>query len=128
VPCPLDHVNQEFLARRPYAGWVTDFTHVSTWQGFVYVALLVDVFARQIVGWRVRTSMQADFVRDALEQALYARRAGANGQLTHHADSGSQYLSIRYSDRLEEAGIQPSVDSKGDSDDNPLAETINGLH
>jgi putative transposase len=128
APCPLDHVNRDFHARRPNELWVSDFTYVSTWQGFVYVAFVVDVFARYIVGWRVSTSMQTDFVLDALEQALYARRPGANGQLTHHSDRGSQYLSIRYSERLEEAGIQPSVGSKGDSYDNALAETINGLY
>jgi transposase InsO family protein len=120
APCPLDHVNRDFHARRPNELWVSDFTYVSTWQGFVYVAFVVDVFARYIVGWRVSTSMQTDFVLDALEQALYARRPGANGQLTHHSDRGSQYLSIRYSERLEEAGIQPSVGSKGDSYDTQL--------
>jgi len=90
APCPLDHVNRDFHARRPNELWVSDFTYVSTWQGFVYVAFVVDVFARYIVGWRVSTSMQTDFVLDALEQALYARRPGANGQLTHHSDRGSR--------------------------------------
>jgi transposase InsO family protein len=99
---------------------------VSTWQGFVYVAFVVDVFARRIVGWRVSSSMQTDFVLDALEQALYARRP--QDGLIHHSDRGSQYVSIRYSDRLAEAGIEPSVGSKGDSYDNALAETINGLY
>ena len=108
--------------------WVADFTYVSTWQGFVYVAFVIDVFARYIVGWRVSTSMQTDFVLDALEQALYARRPERDGALVHHSDRGSQYVSIRYSERLAEAGIEPSVGSTGDSYDNALAETINGLY
>ena len=99
-----------------------------TWQGFVYVAFVIDVYARFIVGWRVSTSMQTDFVLDALEQALYARKPQRGGALTHHSDRGSQYVSIRYSERLAEAGIEPSVGSKGDSYDNALAETINGLY
>src|SRR6187431_2354249 len=102
--------------------------YVSTWQGFVYVAFVIDVFARRIVGWRVSTSMQTDFVLDALEQALYARRHEREGALVHHSDRGSQYVSIRYSERLAEAGIEPSVGSIGDSYDNALAETINGLY
>jgi putative transposase len=102
--------------------------YVSTWQGFVYVAFIVDVFARRIVGWRVSSSMQTDFVLDALEQALYARRAEREGDLVHHSDRGSQYVSIRYSERLAEAGIEPSVGSTGDSYDNALAETIKGLY
>jgi transposase InsO family protein len=106
---------------------VADFTYVSTWQGFVYVAFVVDVFARYIVGWRVSSSMQTDFVLDALEQALYARQPWRHGSLTHHSDRGSQYVSIRYGERLAEAGIEPSVGSTGDSYDNALAETINGL-
>jgi transposase InsO family protein len=130
--CPLDRVNRQFKAERPNQLWVADFTYVSTWQGFVYVAFVVDVFARRIVGWRVSSSMQTDFVLDALEQALYARRAererGDEGDLVHHSDRGSQYVSIRYSERLAEAGIEPSVGSTGDSYDNALAETINGLY
>ncbi|MBK8665315.1 MAG: IS3 family transposase [Burkholderiales bacterium] len=126
--CPLDRVNRHFKARRPNQLWVADFTYVSTWQGFVYVAFVVDVFARRIVGWRVSSSMQTDFVLDALEQALYARRAERDGDLVHHSDRGSQYVSIRYSERLAEAGIEPSVGSTGDSYDNALAETINGLY
>ncbi len=126
--CPLDRVNRQFQAERPNQLWVADFTYVSTWQGFVYVAFVVDVFARYIVGWRVSTSMQTDFVLDALEQALYARRPGRDGPLVHHSDRGSQYVSIRYSERLAEAGIEPSVGSTGDSYDNALAETINGLY
>ncbi len=126
--CPLDRVNRQFEAERPNQLWVADFTYVSTWQGFVYVAFVIDVFARYIVGWRVSTSMQTDFVLDALEQALYARRPERGGALVHHSDRGSQYVSIRYSERLAEAGIKPSVGSTGDSYDNALAETINGLY
>jgi transposase InsO family protein len=125
--CPLDRVNRQFQAERPNQLWVADFTYVSTWQGFVYVAFVIDVFARFIVGWRVSASMQTDFVPGALEQALYARRPERDGALTHHSDRGSQYVSIRYSERLAEAGIEPSVGSTGDSYDNALAETINGL-
>ena len=128
VPCPLDRVNRQFRAERPNQLWVSDFTYVSTWQGFVYVAFVIDVFARRIVGWRVARSMRTDFVLDALEQALYARRAERDGALVHHSDRGSQYVSIRYTERLAEAGIEPSVGSKGDSYDNALAETINGLY
>ena len=128
VPCPLDRVNRQFKADRPNQLWVSDFTYVSTWQGFVYVAFVIDVFARRIVGWRVARSMRTDFVLDALEQALYARRAEREGALVHHSDRGSQYVSIRYTERLAEAGIEPSVGSKGDSYDNALAETINGLY
>jgi transposase InsO family protein len=127
VTCPLDRVNRQFKADRPNQLWVSDFTCVSTWQGFVYVAFVLDVFARRIVGWRVSRSMRTDFVLDALEQALYARRAEREGALVHHSDRGSQYVSIRYTERLAEAGIEPSVGSKGDSYDNALAETINGL-
>ena len=126
--CPLDRVNRKFHAERPNQLWVADFTYVTTWQGFVYVAFVVDVFARYIVGWRVSSSMQTDFVLDALEQALYARQPWRHGDLTHHSDRGSQYVSIRYSERLAEAGIEPSVGSTGDSYDNALAETINGLY
>ena len=128
APCPLDRVNRQFEAERPNQLWVADFTYVSTWQGFVYVAFVIDVFARYIVGWRVSTSMQTDFVLDALEQALYARRPERDGALVHHSDRGSQYVSIRYSERLAEAGIEPSVGSTGDSYDNAMAETINGLY
>ena len=126
--CPLDRVKRHFKADRPNQLWVADFTYVSTWQGFVYVAFVIDVFARRIVGWRVSSSMQTDFVLDALEQALYARRGEREGALVHHSDRGSQYVSIRYSERLAEAGIEPSVGSTGDSYDNALAETINGLY
>ena len=126
--CPLDHVNRQFRAERPNQLWVSDFTYVSTWQGWLYVAFVIDVFARRIVGWRVSSSMRTDFVLDALEQALWARQPERNNSLVHHSDRGSQYVSIRYSERLAEAGIEPSVGSKGDSYDNALAETINGLY
>ena len=128
VPCPLDRVNRQFNADRPNQLWVSDFTYVSTWQGWLYVAFVIDVFARRIVGWRVSTTMTTDFVLDALEQALYARQPDPEDTLIHHSDRGSQYVSIRYSERLAEAGIAPSVGSKGDSYDNALAETINGLY
>jgi putative transposase len=126
--CPQDKVNRQFKADRPNQLWVSDFTYVSTWQGWLYVAFVIDVFARCIVGWRVSSSMTTDFVLDALEQALYAREPKRDSSLIHHSDRGSQYVSIRYSERLTEAGIEPSVGSKGDSYDNALAETINGLY
>lgn len=125
---PPDLVNRQFRAERPNQLWVSDFTYVSTWQGWLYVAFVIDVFARRIVGWRVSSSMTTDFVLDALEQALYARQPGNDGSLIHHSDRGSQYVSIRYSERLAEAAIEPSVGSRGDSYDNALAETINGLY
>ncbi len=128
APCPLDRVNRQFKADRPNQLWVSDFTYVSTWQGWLYVAFVIDVFARCIVGWRVSRSMHTDFVLDVLEQALYARQPGRDDALVHHSDRGSQYVSIRYTERLAEAGIEPSVGSKGDSYDNALAETINGLY
>ena len=126
--CPLDRVNRQFKAQRPNRLRVADFTYVPTWQGFVYVAFVVDVFARRIVGWRVSSSMQTDVVLDALEQALYARRAEREGGLVHRSDRGSQYVSIRYSERLAEDDIEPSVGSTGDSHGNALAETTNGLY
>ncbi len=128
APCPLDRVNRVFKAERPNQLWVSDFTDVSTWQGWLYVAFVIDVFARRIVGWRVSSSMRTDFVLDALEQALYARQPERDDALIHHSDRGSQYVSIRYTERLAEVGIEPSVGSKGDSYDNALAETINGLY
>ena len=128
TPCPRDNVNRQFRAARPNALWVSDFTYVSTWQGFVYVAFVIDVFARRIVGWKVSSSARTDFVLDALEQALHARRPAGDEGLIHHSDRGVQYVSIRYSERLAEAGIEPSVGSVGDSYDNALAETINGLY
>jgi putative transposase len=122
---PLDHVNRQFEATRPNQLWVADFTYVATWTGFVYVAFVIDVFARRIIGWRVSRSMHAELVLDALEQAIWSR-SGIEG-VVHHSDRGSQYLSIRYSERLAEAGAQPSVGSVGDSYDNALAESIIGL-
>ena len=127
APCPLDRVNRQFKADRPNQLWVSDFTYVTTWQGWQYVAFVIDVFARRIVGWRVSSSMRTDFVLDALEQALYDRQPEQNA-LIHHSDRGSQYVSILYTERLAQAGIEPSVGSKGDSYDNALAETINGLY
>ena len=127
LPCPLDHVNRHFKASRPNQLWVSDFTYVSTWQGWQYVAFVIDVFALRIVGWRVSSSMHTDFVLDALEQALYDRQPGQNA-LTHHSDRGVQYVSILYTERLAQAGIVPSVGSRDDSYDNALAETINGLY
>ncbi len=128
APCPLDHVNRQFHAPRPNVLWVSDFTYVSTWTGFVYVAFVIDVYARRIVGWRTSRTAHASFVLDALEQALHDRRPAHRGGLVHHSDRGSQYLSIKYTERLAEAGIEPSVGSVGDSYDNALAETINGLY
>lgn len=127
APCPLDRVNRQFQAPRPNVLWVSDFTFVATWRGFVYVAFVIDTFARRIVGWRVSRTAHTDFVLDALEQALHDRRPFAGSGLVCHSDRGSQYVSIRYTERLAEAGIEPSVGSVGDSYDNALAETINGL-
>ena len=127
APCPLDRVNRDFKAPQPNVLWVADFTYVATWIGFVYVAFLIDAFARRIVGWRVSRTAEAGFVLDALEQALHARRPIAGG-LVHHSDRGVQYVSITYTERLVDAGIVPSVGSVGDSYDNALAETINGLY
>jgi putative transposase len=123
---PADLVKREFKATRPNQLWVADLTYVATWAGFVYVAFVIDVFSRAIVGWRVSTSLRSDLALDALEQALHARPH--TGQLIHHSDRGVQYLSIRYTERLAEAGIEPSVGSVGDSFDNALAETVNGLY
>ena len=128
APCPLDRVNRHFKAPAPNMLWLSDFTYVATWQGFVYVAFVIDAFARRIVGWRASRTAHAGFVLDALEQALHDRRPVKRGGLVHHSDRGSQYVSIRYSERLAEAGIEPSVGSVGDSYDNALAETINGLY
>lgn len=127
TPSPLDRVNRQFRADRPNQLWVSDYTYVSTWQGFVYVAFVIDVYARRIVGWRVSRTAHTDFVLDALEQALHDRRPTRRA-LIHHSDRGSQYVSIRYTERLAEAGIESSVGSVGDSYDNALAETINGLY
>jgi transposase InsO family protein len=124
---PADLVDRQFRATRPNQLWVADFTYVATWRGFVYVALVIDVFARRIVGWRVSASLATDFVLDALEQAIYERRGEGVANLVHHSDRGTQYLSMRYTERLTEAGIAPSVGSRGDSYDNALAESIIGL-
>lgn len=123
---PADLVERQFTAKRPNELWVADITYVATWRGFAFVAFVVDVFAKRIVGWRVSSSIKTDLVLDALEQAIHAR--GRNDDLVHHSDRGCQYVSIRYSDRLAEAGITASVGSVGDSYDNALAETINGLY
>jgi len=128
APCPLDHVNRQFHAPAPNMLWVSDFTYVATWTGFVYVAFVIDTYARRIVGWRVSRTAHASFVLDALEQALHDRRPVQGSMLVHHSDRGSQYVSIRYTERLAEAGVEPSVGSVGDSYDNALAETINGLY
>ena len=126
-PCPDDKVNREFSATMPNQLWVSDFTYVSSWQGMVYVAFVIDVFARKIVGWRVSTSMTTSFVLDALNQAICQRTLSGAESLIHHSDRGSQYLSIKYTERLAEAGIDPSVGSVGDSYDNALAESTIGL-
>jgi len=125
---PFDKVQRQFKAPRPNALWVSDFTYVATWVGFVYVAFVIDAFARRIVGWRVSRTAHASFVLDALEQALHDRQPVNGGGLVHHSDRGVQYVSIKYTERLVEAGLVPSVGSVGDSYDNALAETINGLY
>jgi len=124
---PADLVDRQFVATRPNQLWVADFTSVATWRGFVSVAVVIDVFARRIVGWRVSASLRTDFVLDALEQAIYDRRGDGVSDLVHHSDRGTQYLSMRYIERLADAGIEPSVGSRGDSYDNALAESIIGL-
>ena len=125
---PLDLVDRDFTASRPNQLWVSDITYVATWRGFVYVAFVIDAFARRIVGWRASTSLRTDLVLDALEQALCDRRESTREPLVHHSDRGSRYLSIRYTDRLAEAEIEPSVGSRGDSYDNALAESVIGLY
>jgi transposase InsO family protein len=125
---PADLVNRDFVVRRPNALWVSDLTYVATWRGFAYVAFVIDAFARRIVGWRVSSSLRSDLALDALDQALYERAGDREDELIHHSDRGSQYLSIRYTERLADAGIEPSVGSVGDSYDNALAETIIGLY
>ena len=124
APCPRDRVNRVFRAPAPNMLWVSDFTYVATWGGFVYVAFVIDAFARRIVGWRVSRVATAGFVLDALEQALHQRRPFEGGRLICHSDRGSQYVSMRYTERLAEAEIEPSVGSVGDSYDNALAETL----
>jgi len=128
APCPLDRVNRQFHAPAPNRLWLSDFTYVSSWSGFVYVAFVIDAYARRIVGWRASRTAHASFVLDALEQALHDRRPVHRGGLVHHSDRGSQYVSIKYTERLAAAGVEPSVGSVGDSYDNALAETINGLY
>jgi transposase InsO family protein len=128
APCPLDHVNRQFYVPAPNMLWVSDYTYVATWSGFVYVAFVIDTYARRIVGWRASRTAHTSFVLDALEQAIQERRPSHRGGLVHHSDRRSQYVSIRYTERLAEAGIEPSVGSVGDSYDNALAETINGLY
>jgi transposase InsO family protein len=124
---PLDLVERDFTAERPNQLWVSDLTYVATWRGFVYVAFVVDAFSRRIVGWRVSSSLRSDLALDALEQAICEREQERDERLVHHSDRGVQYLSIRYTERLAEAGIEPAVGSKGDSYDNALAESIIGL-
>ena len=125
---PLDRVNRDFVVSAPNRLWVADLTYVASWRGFVYVAFVIDAFARRIVGWRVSSSLRTDLALDALEQALYDRQIAEEADLIHHSDRGVQYVSIRYTERLAEAGIEPSVGSVGDSYDNALAETIIGLY
>jgi putative transposase len=125
---PLDLVDRDFTATRPNQLWVADLTYVATWRGFAYVAFVIDTFARRIVGWRASNSLRSDLALDALEQAIYDRPFDDIDQLVHHSDRGVQYLSIRYTDRLTEAGIEPSVGSIGDSYDNALAESVIGLY
>lgn len=124
---PLDLVERDFSAARPNRLWVSDSTYVATWRGFVYVAFVIDAFSRRIVGWRVSNSLRSDLALDALEQAIWEREEAQQRRLVHHSDRGVQYLSIRYTERLSEAGIEPSVGSKGDSYDNALAESVIGL-
>ena len=126
APCPQDKVNRQFAADRPNRLWVSDFSYVATWRGFIYVAFVIDVYARRIVGWRASRTADAGFVLDALEQALHDRRP-LDGGLIHHSDRGVQYVSIKYTERLAKAEIVPSVGSVGDSYDNALAESVIGL-
>jgi transposase InsO family protein len=128
APCPLDHVNRHFHACAPDRLWLADFTYVATWTDFVYVAFVIDAYARRIVSWRASRTAHADFVLGALEQALHDRRPAGRGGLIHHSDRGAQYVSIKYTERLPKPGFEPSVGSVGDSYDNALAETINGLY
>ena len=125
---PLDRINRQFNVFRPNALWVADLTYVAPWRGFVYVAFVIDAVARRIVGWHVSSSLRTGLALDALEQALYDRQKSETEELIYHSDRGVQYLSIRYAERLQEAGIESSVGSVGDSYDNALAETINGLY
>ena len=128
APRPSDLVTRQFAAVRPNELWVADLTYVATWRGFAYVAFVIDVFARRIVGWRVSSSLRSDLALDALEQALYDRQLDGAERLVHHSDRGTQYLSIRYTERLADAGLERSVGSTGDSYDNALAESVIGLY
>jgi transposase InsO family protein len=128
APCPLDLVNRQFMVLRPNALWVSDFTYVATWVGFVYVAFVIDTYTRRIVGWWVSRTAHAGFVLDALKQALHERRPLHRSGPVHHSDRGSQYVSIRHTERLAEAGIEPPVGSVSNSYDHALAETINRLY
>ena len=128
APCPLDHVNRQFKAPAPNRLWLSDFPYFATWNGFVYVAFVIEAYARRIVGWRASRTAHTSFVLDTLEQALHERRPSHRGGLVHHSDRNSQYVSIKYTERLAEAGVEPSVGSVGDAYDNALAETINGLY
>jgi putative transposase len=125
---PMDLVERDFAATRPNQLWVSDLTYVATWCGFVYVAFVIDAFSRRIVGWGVSNSLRSDLALDALEQAICERQDAREERLVHHSGRGVQYLSIRYTERLAEAGIEPSVGSRGDSYDNALAETVIGLY
>ena len=125
---PPDLVDRQFTATGPNQLWVADFTYVATWRGFVYTAFVIDVFARRIVGWRVSASLRTAFVLDALEQAIFDRCGTAPAALIHHSDRGTPYVSMRYTERLADAGIAPSVGSRGDSYDNALAESVIGLY
>ena len=127
APCPLDHVNRQFQMPTPNRPWISNFTYVATWQDSVYVAFIIDTFAQRIVGWQMSRTAHAGFVLDALEQAPCEQRPVHRGGLVHHGDRGGQYVSIKYTERLAKAGIEPSVGSVGDSDDNAPAETINGI-
>jgi putative transposase len=127
-PRPADLVDRVFAAAAPNRLWVADITYVSTWSGFVYTAFVIDAFSRAIVGWRVASTLRAELALDALEMAIWSRRTADLGGLVHHSDRGSQYLAIRYTERLEDEGAVTSVGSKGDSYDNALAETVNGLY
>jgi transposase InsO family protein len=124
---PIDLVERNFTAERPNQLWVSDFTYVATWRGFVYVAFVIDVFSRRVVGWQVSSSLRTDLALDALEQAICEREEARQDRLVHHSDRGVQYLSVRYTERLAEAGIEPSVGSRGNSYDNALAESVIGL-
>lgn len=130
APCPRDALQRDFSALAPNTRWVADITYVATWVGFVYVAFVMDLYSRRIVGWRVSTSLRTDLALDALEQGIWTRKQEGRDLtcLTHHSDKGSQYLSIRYTERLAEAGIEASVGSTGDSYDNAAAEALNKLY